>query len=149
VNLFPKLNTHATTLASRDVVLHAPDDDTLKLLLEFKKQEAVSKGDFATPFRQEAQTFPIGQEPLLATAIHFTPTATGMTIAFEEHLENSSSRRAFQMHLNTELLGNFMHLLEQSLRASQWDIGLVRQAHAATVEGPDALPTPPHPRYLN
>ncbi len=115
--------------------------------MDFKKQEALSQGDFKTPFSQKEATFPIGREPLLATSVNFTALAQGaLRVEFQEVLPQQTEKRSFQVTLVAELLHGFMHLYENALQTSAWRLG--DEPSTAEVFPGQILEKPPT-TYLN
>jgi hypothetical protein len=55
-NLHPRMVQLATDVEMKDGQLSAPDEVSRKIVMDFKKQEALLQGDFKTPFSQKAST---------------------------------------------------------------------------------------------
>lgn len=128
VNLHPRLVQMATEVELKTGKLSAPDEVAQKIIMDFKKQEALLQGDFKTPFSQKAAQFPIGPEPLLVTTVHFsTPGQGALHVDFEEILPQQSTKRNFRVTLAAELLHGFMLLFENAVRASAWGVIELRE----------------------
>lgn len=149
VNLHPRLVQLATDVELKNGKLSAPDEVSRKIMMDFKKQEALLQGDFKTPFSQKASQFPIGQEPLLVTTVNFAMLGQGaLRVEFEEILPNQTSKRSFQVTLAADLLHGFMHLFENAINSSAW--GIVESPQAAGDDAfPHALDKQVPPTYLN
>lgn len=150
VNLHPRLVQLATEVELKNDKLSAPDEVSRKIIMDFKKQEALLQGDFKTPFSQKASQYPIGPEPLLVTTINFTMLGQGaLRVEFEEILPKQTSKRSFQVTLAAELLHGFMHLFENAIKSSAWGIIESPQASAADDTFPHAVGKQVPPSYLN
>jgi hypothetical protein len=149
VNLHPRLVQMATDVALKGGQLQAPDDVSRKIMMDFKKQEALLQGDFKTPFSQKAAQFPIGPEPLLVTTVNFSMLGQGaLRVEFEEILPHQTSKRSFQMTLAADLLHGFMHLFENAIKMSAW--GVIESPPSFADEGsPFAVGKQVPPTYLN
>ena len=90
---------------------------------EFERLQHLKDADFSTPFKGDAQSWPLGSEPLLVTTVSIAPGSDGgMEMRFEECLPSSQRQeRSFQAELAPKLVHGFMHLLEQALGTSQWE----------------------------
>ncbi len=125
------------------------DEQTKKMLAEFKKEETLQKADFRTPYKEQPAALPLGPEPLLVTEVNLTPLPTGqLQMNFQEKLPGVQNPRGFQMALEPQLIHGFVHLLDQAIGQSGW---------VPAASPPDA--TPPaedpaagageKPKYLN
>lgn len=90
---------------------------------EFERLQHLKDADFSTPFKGDAQSWPLGSEPLLVTTVSIAPGSDGgMEMRFEECLPGiQRQERSFQAELAPKLVHGFMHLLEQALGTSQWE----------------------------
>ena len=150
VNLFPRLVEQATQVELSSRQLSAPDAAARKMLMDFKKQEVLSEGDFQTPFNPTATTFPVGPLPLLATTVTFTPAGSGaLRIEFDEKLPEHATTRGFQITLASTLLHGFMHLFEAATKASGWE--LLGNIENSVADDPFSLKNDKQapPSYLN
>ena len=149
-NFFPHLTRIAANVEIGSSQLASQDDLSKKTLMEFKKHESISQADFKTPFKLDADVFPIGAEPLLVTHINLTPTGKGeLSIGFEEKITDAIKPRGFQVTMASQLLHSFIHLLESAVKLSEW--GLMSTALPdAAAEDPGFEPqTSGLIRYLN
>jgi hypothetical protein len=108
----------------------------------------LKSADFSTPFKADAQSWPLGSEPLLVTTVHVaTSSDGGMELRFDESLassqqQDSRQERSFLAVLAPKLVHGFVHLLELALEASQWEQHGVRPGgmHASAVDTDEHLP---------
>ncbi len=126
----------------------AADEETRKMVAEFKKEEDLQKADFKTPYREQPAALPLGAEPLLVTEINVTPLPTGqLQLSFAEKLQGVQNPRGFQMALESQMTHGLVHLLERALVTSQWN-GAPAVA-VAEAPSPAEPPAGDKPRYLN
>lgn len=148
--LFPHLIKASAELVSPQAQLASHDGADRKALVEFSKQESLQQADFATPFDSQAQAFPIGNEPLLATTVHIAPSESGaLRIGFEEKVPGATGSRSFEITLGATLFHGFLHLLEMSLKQADWGITLGDIEELKKINPLDAFATAAPPKYLN
>lgn len=97
--------SQATPLAKREIVA-------------FEHQQAVSQADFATGFKEDKQSFPLGEQPILVTKCQLRPQTDGNTILAlaPEH------GQGIDINLSTELLHSFTKLLTDAAKVAQWSL---------------------------
>ena len=136
------------------VNLATMDTRTKTLLADFKREEAMQKADFNTPYQTGATLHPLGNNPLLVTEVNLTPFGNGqLQLNFNEKLEDPASLRGFQMDLSTELVFAVIKLMGHALEQSQWQIGHGASPPSMVVdeaaEEIDLSPDATRPTYLN
>jgi hypothetical protein len=142
----------AKTERVKSPCIAANDLPSQQLLADFKKVESLQGSDFATPYKEQPSTLPLGAEPLLVTEVNLTPLSNGqLQFVFSEKLFDAAASdakpRSFQMALEPKLTHGLMHLLEKAFEVSQWT--MVSTAHP---QANDALPgerAMEKPKYLN
>lgn len=128
----------------------AHDGADSRALIEFKKQESLQKTDFSTPFAAQAQTLPLGGEPLLATTAQLTVLESGqLRLGFEEKLAVTDKNRQVEITLGADLLNGLMHLLDLALSNANWGLGVAPATLFKKPVPPDAFATAMPPQYLN
>lgn len=128
----------------------AHDGADNRALIEFKKQESLQKTDFSTPFAAQAQTLPLGGEPLLATTAQLTVLESGqLRLGFEEKLAVTDKNRQVEITLGADLLNGLMHLLDLALSNANWGLGVAPATLFKKPVPPDAFATAMPPQYLN
>ena len=127
----------------------APSDPKLREFLnEFKKDEALQKSDFKTPFKESVDGAADAQEPMLVGEIALTPLSNAhLQVKFSGRVKGSAEKRDVQIDLDGKLMHGFLHLLEKSYVNSQW--GLATVAPADTTEAGDRGAVESRPQYLN
>ena len=128
------------------------DDQTKKMLTEFKKEETLQQSDFKTPYKDQPAALPLGAEPLLVTEVNLTPLPSGqLQINFQEKVPQAQNPRAFQVALESQLSLGLLHLIETAVSQSQWNIATTAApalAAPAVEEGSD-VDMADKPKYLN
>jgi hypothetical protein len=118
------------------------DEHTRHMMAEFRQQDNLSKADFSTPYVQ-ADTLPLGPDPLLITDIQMTPQTDGaLLLAFQEKL-GEPPHRGFQARVKTDLIVGLQHLLRDAIHKAQW------LTHQSPVSSEWADKSPPPRGYLN
>jgi hypothetical protein len=120
-NLWPGLGRALET----QVTLNKPQAAHAKAeIVSMEHQAAITdstdRGEFSAPFKAEAQAFPIGEAPILITAVHFNLAANKpLKINF-----TPAKGHGFEIGLPTDVLHSFCNLLREAVKVSQWDIQL-------------------------
>ena len=128
----------------------AHDGADSRALYEFKKQESLQKADFSTPFAEQAQTLPIGREPLLATSVQLCVLQSGeLRLGFEEKLLATDKNRQIEITLGADLFNGMMHLLALALSHADWGLGVAPPTLLKKPATLDAFATAVPPQYLN
>ena len=162
VGLWPLLSKvmtgHLLRLEAAGSSLDAADDEMKKMLADFRKEEFLQHADFETPYREQQQTLPLGEEPLMVTDVDAAPLPNGrLRLSFNETLPGKAvaaagkpvEPRRFQMEMEPRLMQGLLHLLEQALVQSRWREAFLPAAPADDPTLPDGSAQPARPRYLN
>jgi hypothetical protein len=136
------------------VDLNAIGPGTRKMLADMRRQEAVEKADFSTPYQGEVAARPLGETPLLVTEVNLTPKTNGqLQMNFKELLREPASNRGFQLDMPADLVFGVIQLLHQALQQSQWQLASPVSTVVATVvdvtDEVDLSPDATRPTYLN
>lgn len=119
--------------------------------------EATSDNDFETPFEYGAETtLPLGETPLLTTALHVAPDAdNSLKVRFDEVFDGSTeASRSMEVILGPELLVGLVQVLDAVLRVADWGMELRSPLPAAPVQESarnplDDFAHAARPKYLN
>ncbi|MBC7602988.1 MAG: hypothetical protein H7255_10060 [Ramlibacter sp.] len=144
------LTKHLLKLEPAGTTIEAADEDLKRMLADFRKDEFLKQADFETPYQENQQQLPLGEEPLLVTDVDAAPLPNGrLRLTFNERLPGGTEARCFQMEMEPQLMQGMMHLLEQALARSQWrdSFGTPLAVEDAAAPEDDSLPR--KPRYLN
>jgi hypothetical protein len=107
------------------------------MLAESARRQVLSQTDFSKAFDAHAAAQPLGAEPLLATAVHLTPDASGsLTLVIRD-----AKSRNVQMVLTAQMALAVSELMRTALSKADW--GFAFETAARTDEGADK------PRVLN
>lgn len=133
--LWPVLQKMAADMASAAVAPGASVLPEAKALLsEVRRIEALRRSDLNTPFDAQATQHPVGEEPLLLSAVnlHLLPGAQ-LAIGFK-----GADGRSFDLRLGEDLTQAWMHLTEKALIAADW--GLLMAEQLPPLIPPDCRP---------
>ena len=76
---------------------------------------------------------PLGKKPLLVTDVDASPLPNGrLRLSFNERTPQVEKPRNFQIDLEPRLMQGLMHLLEQALTRSQWQVLAYLERNAAS-----------------
>ena len=139
----------ADTLAAAAGTAPATADPKLREFLnEFKKEAALQKSDFHTPFKESPDGPATGDEPMLVAEIALTPLANAhLQVKFSGTVAGSPQKRDVQIDLDEKLMHGFLHLLEKSYANSQWGLATIAPADAYVAGDKAAVES--RPQYLN
>lgn len=151
---------HVQRLADQIQALHPDASETENLEGADGADGASSSmlaNDFETPFEYNPETaLPLGELPLLTTALHVTPDAdNSLKVRFDEVLDGTTEpARSLEVILGSELLVGFVQILDAVLRVTDWGMTLRSPLPAAPVqEGSgkllDDFANATRPKYLN
>lgn len=120
-------------------------------------EAAALDGDFETPFEHSPDAeLPLGESPLLTTALHVTPQAeNSLRVRFEEIMDGTTEpSRSMEITLGPELLVGFVQVLDAVLRVADWGIALQSPlppapAQEASTSPLDEFANATRPKYLN
>ncbi|HYD79384.1 MAG TPA: hypothetical protein VEC06_06210 [Paucimonas sp.] len=102
---------------------------------EASVSEIREAGGFDAPFEAAADSFPLGDAPLLITAAHLAIDADRpLRIDFV-----SPGRGSFEVAFTATMLHGFCTLLQEAVKKADWDIELVLPGMAAGGAGPRVL----------
>jgi hypothetical protein len=132
------------------------DDQRGQLLAAFETEAALRSGDFETPYQAtpDAAAAPLlSPEPLLLTEVKVTLLGSGqLRLQLFEKLPGQEAVRTFQVMMDPQLSNGLLHLLHQSVNASQW-LHLpalpVQDEMVSSTEPAELAADLPKPRYLN
>lgn len=127
------------------------EEQRQRMLDNFNHEVAAYDGDYQTPYREKANTLPLGSEPLLVTEIKLTSLAHGQ-LQLEILEKLAQSARNLQVTMDAQLTCGLVQLLNQGVSASQWmDSGTkpLPVEHHDVLEASGLVGDLEKPRYLN
>lgn len=105
------------------------------MMTEMAREAALSQADFETPFANEAETLPLGPEPLLITRIDLVPQANGiLRVAMRQ-----DETRGIEMNMSDQLLHAFCTLIQKEVAKAEWGFKLDWTAPAPAALRPGAM----------
>ncbi len=157
LNLWPMLTRIVTEETVKQEAVKQPglapvisaDEETRKMVAEFKKEENLQNSDFKTPYKDQPAALPLGPDPLLVTEMNIAPLPNGqLQLSFSEKLPGVQNPRGFQVSLETQMTHGLVHLLERALQTSLW-LELPGAQPAAPAPAVAEEPAGDKPKYLN
>ena len=118
--LLEKASSEQISRQSSPLNLATPlEEQRQRMLDDFKQEAAAYKGDYQTPYREQAVELPLGAEPLLITEVKMTSLATGeLQLDLLEKLADEV--RNLQIKMDAQLTHGLVSLLNQGLSSSHW-----------------------------
>ena len=139
--LKPALDQSLARLESTRPEVVATDPLSQQILADLKRNEVIEKADLSTPFKEQAQSFPLGEDPVLVTDVQMAPLAEGgLQVLFQDKSGPQASGRSCRLTLKTELLHGLNHLISQALTKTDWQLQF---APAPVQENPSNLDKQP------
>lgn len=97
--------------------------------------ELASRGDFKAAFQENAEQYPIGEEPILINAAHFTLHARqALRINF-----TPAQGQGFEIAFQAPILHGFCSLLQKVVKEADWGMELNLPGSAPDTEAPRTL----------
>lgn len=139
LRLLPVLQQTVGRLESNQPQMLAPDPASQQILTELKRDAFLQKADFKTPYVEQAQQLPLGEEPMLITEVQLQVQGKGVLITLQDKGAGADEKNSCQLHLQTALVHGLMHLIEQAMNTAEWQMPLSRDSD--TVAAPVAPAT--------
>ncbi|MCP4040404.1 MAG: hypothetical protein GY731_00400 [Gammaproteobacteria bacterium] len=89
-------------------------------VMEFHQQQAVSKTDFATPYRDEAVNLPLGKEPMLVFRIQLKRAGNNGHVL----CMFPSQGQGIELAMNEDTLHSFCALVIKTEKKADWGLNL-------------------------
>lgn len=124
LRLLPALEQTSSRLESSGHWIMAPDPQSRQILNELKRDEFLNKADFQTPYAEEHQHLPLGEEPMLVTDVHFQQQGPGLLLTLQDKGGATATARSCHMQLEASLLHGLIHLLRQAMDRAEWHMPL-------------------------
>jgi hypothetical protein len=141
VRLWQPLQSTAGALAVGSVSASATVlPEAREMMTQTMRERSNLAADFRSPFEETARERPLGEEPMLVSAIDIKRQPDWQV----EVVWRDAAHRQLSMCLSPDLLNNLLTLLEKALQKSEWGVMPAAQAPAAP-----AAPNTAPPRVLN
>ena len=148
LRLLPTLEQTLARLESHQPHMVATDPASQQILTELKRDAFLKEADFKTPYAEQAQKWPLGQEPMLVTDVQIQLQGAGVLLTLED--KGGTERKALtqvkscQLNLHLTLVHGLIHLIRQAMTQAEW---LTAWLSAAMPDEPAQPAAPPETGY--
>ncbi|MDM8524715.1 hypothetical protein QUF80_15210 [Desulfococcaceae bacterium HSG8] len=104
-----------------------------KEIVEFEREQVVSKANFTQKYSEEKMTYPLGEGGILVTRIQVKQAPQGDILCL-----HPSDGRGIEFMVNKAFLHPFCKLLEDAVAKAQWDMVL---SSAARIQAQNIQPS--------
>jgi hypothetical protein len=98
----------------------AATPEARQMILGMKREAHLQQMDFSKPFRGDAASYPLGQEPLLVARVDMAAQPHGVTRMSLKRQDG----HGFDLNLNEGMFDAFCQLLRQACLQAEWGIEL-------------------------
>ena len=144
LRLLPVLQQTVGRLESNQPKMLAPDPASQQILTELKRDAFLQKADFKTPYVEQAQQLPLGEEPMLVTDVQMQVQGTGVLLTLQDKGSATSGTPAqmqsCQLNLQPSLVHGLIHLIQQAMNRAEWQSAVVATVAAAESIEPATAP---------
>lgn len=120
LRLVPALEQTIGRLESTQARVMAPDPSSQKILTELKRDAFIQQADFKTPYDEQAQKLPLGDEPMLVTDVQLQLQGTAVVVTLQDKGTAPGLGQTCQLNLQASLLHGMIHLVRQAMDKAQW-----------------------------
>ena len=120
LRLLPALQQAVGKMESGPAQVVLPDPASRQMLSELQRESFMQTADFQTPYAEQAQQWPLGEEPMLVTDVEFRLQPSGMQMALQDKGGAGGPGQVCQLVLQAPLLHGLIHLMGQALDKAQW-----------------------------
>lgn len=139
LRLLPVLQHTVGKLESNKPQMMAPDPASQQILTELKRDAFLQQADFKTPYVEQAQQLPLGDEPMLVTDVQLQVRGTGVLLTLQDkgtaNHSSDTAGKSCQLNLQPSLVHGLIHLIQQAATRADW------QTTAAVSETPEIATT--------
>lgn len=100
-----------------------------KALLGMEHEKALAQADFATPYKEEAASYPLGVEPILVSRMNSGRSPDGQNVL----MLSSREGQGLNLGLDYKLVHGITRLLHDAVAKAEWDLSLLRPSGLAAV----------------
>ena len=143
LRLMPVLQQTVGRMESNSPQMVAPDPASQQILSDLKRDAFLQKADFKTPYVEQAQQLPLGEEPMLVTDVQLKTQGTGVLLTLQDKGSSTNPPQSCQLNLQTSLVHGLIHLLQQAMVKADWLLNEAKP-EAST---PPAVDSPPATGY--
>ena len=120
LRLLPALQQVVGRMESGQSHVMAPDPASQQILTDLKRDAFLQKADFKTPFVEQAQQLPLGDEPMLVTDIQLQVRPSGLMLALRDKGAPAGKVQTCELVLPATLVHGLIHLIKQASDKAQW-----------------------------
>lgn len=131
LRLLPALQQALGRMESSQPQMVAPDPASQQMLSELKRDAFMQQADFKTPYVEQAQPLPLGDEPMLVTDVQLNFQPSGLHLTLQDKGAAGGLTQTCQLHLQPDLVRGLIHLVGQAMEKASWQT--VAAASAAQV----------------
>lgn len=135
LRLLPALQQTVGRMESQPPQTVAPDPASQQLLTEFKRDAFLQQADFKTPYTEQPQQLPLGDEPMLVTDVQLQWQASGIQVTLQDKGLPGGLAQTCQLQLQKDLVHGLIHLIQQAMDKAEWQ-SVAANASAAPADMP-------------
>lgn len=120
LRLLPVLQQTLGRIESNQPQMMAPDPASQQILTELKRDAFLQKADFKTPYVEQAQQLPLGEEPMLVTDVQLNFQASGVQVTLQDKGAPDALAQTCQLNLQPSLVHGLIHLIGQAMDKAAW-----------------------------
>ena len=120
LRLMPVLQQTVGRMESSTPQTVAPDTASQQILTELKRDAFLQKADFQTPYAEQTQQLPLGDEPMLVTEVQLQWQGDSVLLTLQDQGVAAGQHRSCQLKLQASLLHGLIHLLLQAMTSAEW-----------------------------
>lgn len=120
LRLIPALDQTLGQLEANQAHMMTPEPASQQMLTELKRDAFLQEADFRTPYAEQAQTWPLGDEPMLVTDVELQRQGSGVLITLKDRQAGPASDTICQLNMPVTMLHGLAHLLHQAMEKAQW-----------------------------
>ena len=136
LRLLPALQQAVGRAESSQPHMMASDPASQQILTDLKRDAFMQQADFKTPFVEQAQQLPLGDEPLLVTDVQLSFQGSGVLVTLQDKGAPGGVVQSCQLNLQPSLLHGLLHLIQQAVAKAQWLPSDPLEAPAPQVQAP-------------
>lgn len=116
------------------------NDNAKQALFDMEHQAIRDQVDFATEFRDEVESLPLGSEGILVNTVKVT-TQKGATPDQHQYALKLSDEKgaSVDINLNNQLLHSLYAVLVEGIRKTDWDLSFGTAGHPSGISPDDAV----------
>jgi len=114
----------------------APDPTSQQILTDLKRDAFLQQADFKTPYTEQAQQLPLGDEPMLVTDVQLSFQSSGVQVTLQDKGAPGGLAQTCQLNLQPALVHGLIHLIGQAIDKAAWQTAAAHPEPMPSVEVP-------------